>query len=338
MKSIDVSQAIGMVLGQDLTRIAPGTFKGVAFKKGHIIKEEDIAIMRSMGKNNVYVLELTAHDVHENDAAGKLAGMVAGCGLKATEAAEGKVELRAGMPGLLKIDIDRLYRLNLLEGLALAALHDGVVVRQGEVAAAAKIIPLLLPAATLEQAAAICSGRPLIETVPFSVKQAGLIITGNEVYHGLIEDRFETVICEKLSALGSTVAETVFLPDDKLSIAEAVMRLAGKYDLVIVTGGMSVDPDDVTPGAIRSTGAEVTVYGTPVLPGAMLMTAYFQGIPVLGIPACGMYARITVLDVVLPRILAGEKITRKYIAGLGHGGLCRKCADGCRYPDCSFAK
>ncbi|SDN32983.1 molybdenum cofactor synthesis domain-containing protein [Dendrosporobacter quercicolus] len=338
VKSVDVSEAVGMILGQDLTRIVPGEFKGVAFKKGHMIQEQDIPVMRSMGKNNVYVLKLGPDEIHENDAAATLAGLVAGRGLKGSEAAEGKVELKAERSGLLKVDADRLTQINLLTGVALATLHDGVLVKPDEVAAAVKIIPLALPAATLDKIAAICSGLPLVSVVPLSTQKAGLIITGNEVYDGLIQDRFAPVISQKLSALGSTITETVFLPDDKLRIAAAIEQLAGKNDLVIVTGGMSVDPDDVTPAAIRSTGAEVTVYGAPVLPGAMFMTAYLQGKPVLGIPACGMYARVTVLDVVLPKLLAGERIDRKYIAALGHGGLCRKCADGCRYPNCSFAK
>ncbi|QJW44778.1 molybdopterin-binding protein [bacterium BFN5] len=338
MKSIDVSQAVGTVLGQDLTRIAPGQFKGVAFKKGHIIQAEDIPIMRSMGKNNIYVFEFADDQVHENDAAKRLADLAAGSGLKITEAAEGKVDIQSDMRGLLKIDCERLLELNLLEGVALATLHEGMVVHESQLVACAKIIPLLLPVSTIEQAETICSTGPLLQVLPFRVKTAGLIITGNEVYYGLIQDKFEAVICEKIKVLGGVVASTVFLPDDQERVAETIHQLAQQYDMVIVTGGMSVDPDDITPAAIRQTGAEVAVYGTPVLPGAMFMTAYLNSKPVLGIPACGMYARITVLDVVLPKVLAGEMITRHYIAALGHGGLCRKCADGCRYPDCSFAK
>lgn len=338
MKSIDVSQAVGTILGQDLTRIAPGQFKGVAFKKGHIIQAEDIPIMRSMGKNNIYVFEIAEDQVHENDAAQSLANLAVGSGLRITEAAEGKVDIQSDMHGLLKIDRHRLLELNLLEGVALATLHEGMVVHAGQLVACAKIIPLLLPVSTIDQAEAICSTGPLLQVLPFRVKTVGLIITGNEVYYGLIQDKFEAVICEKIKLLGGVVGSTVFLPDDQEQVAETIHQLAQQYDMVIVTGGMSVDPDDITPAAIRQTGAEVAVYGTPVLPGAMFMTAYLNGKPVLGIPACGMYARITVLDVVLPKILAGEMITRQYIAALGHGGLCRKCADGCRYPDCSFAK
>lgn len=337
MKSIDVSQAVGMVLGQDLTRIVPGEFKGVAFKKGHIIRDEDIPVMRSMGKNHVYVMEFSVEQIHENDAAARIA-LLAADGLERSEAAEGKVNIRSSQQGLLKIDTDRLQQLNLLEGIALATLHQGVAVKPGELVACAKIIPLLLPAKTIQQVQDICAAGSIIQVVPFRLQTVGLIVTGNEVFYGLIQDKFETVIREKMKQFGGQVMQTVFLPDDQQQITKAIQQLATQYDLIIVTGGMSVDPDDVTPASIRATGAEVAVYGTPVLPGAMFMAAYLGERPILGIPACGMYTRITVLDVVLPKVLAGEPISRHMIASLGHGGLCRKCADGCRYPDCSFAK
>ncbi|MBC8014517.1 MAG: molybdopterin-binding protein [Sporomusaceae bacterium] len=338
MKAIDVSQAIGMVLGQDLTRVVPGEFKGVAFKKGHIITAEDIAMMRSMGKNNVYVMEIGPDQVHENDAAQQLASLTAHTALMFTNAAEGKVSLKAHCAGLLKIDIERLLQINMLEGIALATLHNDSLVCPGDLVASAKIIPLLLPKAAIEQAREISARGPLISIVPFTAKKAGLIITGHEVYHGLIKDKFEDVIKKKFAALGSQVTQTIFLPDDADLIAENIKLLAAKNDIVFVTGGMSVDPDDVTPAGVRKAGAEVAVYGTPVLPGAMLMVAYLGAAAIIGIPACGMFSKVTVLDVILPKVLAGESITRQYIATLGHGGLCRQCADGCRYPHCSFAK
>lgn len=338
MKAIDVSQALGMVLGQDLTRIVPGEFKGVAFKKGHIIKAEDIPMLRSMGKNNIYVMEIEAGQLHENDAAAQLAHMAVQGELISAEAAEGKVNVKAHCHGLLKIDSERLLQINMLEGVALSTLHNDSPVQPGELVASAKIIPLLLPQTTIDRAGQVCENRPLISIIPFKIKKAGLIITGNEVYHGLIEDKFEAVIKTKFAALGSQVTQTVFLPDDADLIAQNVKILAANNDIVFLTGGMSVDPDDVTPVGVKKAGAEVVVYGTPVLPGAMFMAAYLDDVPILGIPACGMFSKVTVLDVVLPKVLAGEKITRQYIASLGHGGLCRQCVGGCRYPHCSFTK
>jgi len=338
MKVIDVSEALGMVLGQDLTRIVPGEFNGVAFKKGHIIKAEDIPMLRSMGKNNVYVMEIEPGYLHENDAAEQLIKLAAHDDLNHMEVAEGKVNVKAHCRGLLKIDSERLLRINMFEGLALSTLHNDSLVQCGELVASGKIIPLVLPEDTIEQVKKICAGKPLISIIPLVAKKAGLIITGNEVYHGIIQDKFETVIKGKFAALGSQVTQTVFLPDDADRIADTIKMLAAKNDIVFVTGGMSVDPDDVTPVGIKKAGAQVAVYGTPVLPGAMFMAAYLGNVAILGIPACGMFCKVTVLDVVLPKVLAGEKITRQYIASLGHGGLCRQCVDGCHYPHCSFAK
>lgn len=338
MKSIDVSQAIGMILGQDLTRVVPGETSGVAFKKGHIIKAEDISLMRSMGKNNVYVMEFGEDQVHENDAAEQLALLAGHKDLLLSEAAEGKVGIRAQCHGLLKINTEKLFEMNMLEGLSLSTLHNNSLVCVNELVAIAKIIPLVLPKKTMDQAKEICIDEDLIRIIPFTAKKAGLLITGNEVYYGIIKDKFEAVIKKKFADLGSVVTETIFLPDDENLIAENIKTLAVKNDIVFVTGGMSVDPDDVTLAGVKKAGADVAVYGTPVLPGAMFMTAYLGEIPVIGIPACGMFSKVTVLDVVLPQILIGERITRQYIASLGHGGLCRRCESGCTYPHCSFAK
>lgn len=338
MKAIDVDKALGMVLGHDMTRVVAGEFKGVAFKKGHIIKAEDIPLLRSMGKNNIYVMEISANEVHENAAAGQLAHLAAHEELTFTQAAEGNVKIKAHCQGLLKIDEERLLKINMLDGLALSTLHNDSPVQLGELVASAKIIPLVVPQLTLEEAKSICADKPLIEVIPFNAKKAGLIITGSEVYQGIIEDTFEAVIKSKLSLLGSQVTQTIILPDDADLIAETIKKFAASNDIVFVTGGMSVDPDDVTPVAVKRAGAKVEVYGTPVQPGAMFMTAYLGEVPILGIPACGMFSKITILDIVLPKVLAGERITRQYIASLGHGGLCRQCSGGCRYPHCSFGK
>ncbi|MGL5257747.1 MAG: molybdopterin-binding protein [Proteocatella sp.] len=338
MKVIDVSQALGMVLGQDLTRIVPGEFKGVAFKKGHIIKAEDVPLLRSMGKNNIYVMEIKPGYLHENDAAVQLAHLVVHNELTYMEAAEGKVNVKAHCNGLLKVDSERLLQINMLEGVALSTLHNDSPVQTGELVASAKIIPLVLSEEKVNQVEKISAGEALIRIVPLAAKRAGLVITGNEVYQGIIEDKFETIIKSKFRAFGSHVTETVFLPDDAETIAENIKKLASKNDIVFITGGMSVDPDDVTLNGVKKAGARVAIYGTPVLPGAMFMVAYLGDVTILGIPACGMFSKITILDLVLPKVLAGENVTRKYIASLGHGGLCRQCVGGCHYPNCSFGK
>lgn len=337
MKAVHLTQAVGMVLGQDLTRVTDES-KGIAFKKGHVIRQEDIPAMLNMGKDRVYVMKIGPDDVHENEAAQRVAEIVAGSNLVLEEPGEGKVNIRADQFGLLKIDTAALAKINRMKGVALSTLHNDTIVRQGQLVACAKIIPLVLPRASLGRMKEICTGNETIGVRPFEPRKAGMVVTGNEIYYGRIQDKFEGVIRKKLADFSSTITQIIFVPDDANKIAAAIRELAANNDLVISTGGMSVDPDDVTPLAVRKSGAKIAVYGTPVLPGAMFLIAYLGSTPILGMPACGMFSKITILDVVLPKILLGEKITRQYIASLGHGGLCQTCTDGCRYPHCSFCK
>ncbi|SFL70969.1 molybdopterin-binding protein [Pelosinus propionicus] len=338
MKTVHVTNAVGLVLGQDLTKIVPGEFKGVAFHKGHIICQEDIPVMLSMGKDHVYILEMGPRDVHENAAAEQLSRLAAGANIVRQHASEGKVTMIADTFGLLDIHIDKLLQINEMTGVALSTLHTGTLVKKDDIVAAAKIIPLTLPQDTLDHIEKICALEKIISIRPMPAKKAGLVVTGNEVFYGRIKDRFKEVIQKKVLELGSDLSQTIFVPDDANKVSAAIKELTVENDLVFVTGGMSVDPDDITPLAVRQTGADVIVYGTPVLPGAMFLFAYLNGTPILGIPACGMFSKITVLDVILPKVLVGEKITSRIIASLGHGGLCRTCTEGCHYPNCSFCK
>ncbi|MEG6585718.1 molybdopterin-binding protein [Dendrosporobacter sp. 1207_IL3150] len=338
MKTIRVEDAVGTILGQDLTRIVPGEFKGAAFKKGHVITQADIPVLLSMGKDNVYVMELNADEVHENEAAEIVANAIVGGGLTLTEPLEAKVNIIAKHKGMVNIDVDLLMRINELDGIAVATLHNGTVVNENELIASVKIIPLTIPKTTLAIVQKILQSNSVIRLLPFPERKFGMIVTGNEVYYGRIQDKFVPVIKDKLSYFDTTLTEVIFVPDSAEQISEAVSKLIKTNDFVVVSGGMSVDPDDVTPEGIRKSGASVEVYGTPVLPGAMFLLAYLNDKPVLGIPACGMFCKTTILDVVLPKIIIGEKISRRYIASLGHGGLCRNCKEGCRYPICSFGK
>lgn len=337
MKKVCVEQAVGMVLGHDLTKIVPGEFKGAAFRKGHIIKEEDIPVLLSMGKDHIYIIELKNGLVHENDAAERLAKTVAGEGVIISEPVEAKVNLRANYSGVLKVNAELLSKINTTPDMALATLPNNTIVTRGEVVASVKIIPLAVPEDNLILAAKLCDNNFLIAIHPLPSRQIGLVVTGNEVFYGRIEDKFAAIIRDKMERLGCRVAEVIYVPDDEEKIKEAVLNLHVKYDMVFTAGGMSVDPDDVTPKGIRLTGAEVITYGTPVLPGAMFLVAYLADKPILGIPACGMFNKVTVLDIILPKILTGEKISKQYIASLGHGGLCRQCGH-CRFPNCSFGK
>lgn len=348
-KVIPVSEAVGTVLSHDITEIRPGEFKGRAFKKGHIVREEDIEHLKRIGKENLYILEIREDEMHENEAADAMANALAGEGIELSgEANEGKINLIAGTDGLLKVNSEALLRFNMLGEVACATIHNNTTVKKGQLVAGTRAVPLVVKRSVVEEAVNIAgSAGDMLSIKKIRKPKAGVVITGNEVYHGNIKDAFEPVIRKKIEAVGGEITGLQFAPDDAGFIEARIKELIDDgADLIITTGGMSVDPDDVTRFAIRNIGVEELHYGSPVLPGSMFLVAYVgtglkpartEPIPIIGIPACGMYAAITVFDLVLPRVLAGERIGRKEIAELGHGGLCLKC-DKCRYPVRPFGK
>jgi len=340
MKIISLEEAVGTQLAHDITEIRPGEFKGAAFRKGHTICHDDLCRMQRLGKNHLYVLELAADEIHENEAAAILAAALAGEGVVwENNPREGKIDLYAAFDGLLRVDVPSLAAFNLVDEVMCATLHNHTLVKQGEKIAATRAIPLVMKRAVIERAAAIARQNGAVVAVKqLSRSRAGLIITGNEVYNGLIEDRFAPILTEKVEALGSEVARVEFLPDDAEAISRTIRTfLAQGCDLLLLSGGMSVDPDDVTRHGIRLAGATEMYYGSGVLPGAMFLVAYLGEVPLLGVPACALHHKVTVLDLVLPRILAGEHIGKMELALLSHGGLCRDCPN-CFYPDCPFGK
>ena len=338
MKEVTVEQAVGTVLAHDLTQIIPGEYKGPKFKKGHIITEEDIPLLLSMGKRHLFVLEKDDNDVHENEAAYRIASKAAGDGIELTDPSEGKIELKATYDGLLKIDRDRLYELVSQDEIMFATIHENIVVRKGEKLAGTRIIPLFIAEELLQQAESILEDGPVIKIVPLREMKVGVVTTGSEVYNGIIEDKFGPVLVRKFDELGSKVEKQVFADDDDEMIAGCIIQLIDEgMDIIGVTGGMSVDPDDMTPSGIRKAGGEVVSYGAPVLPGAMFMLSYVGNVPVVGLPGCVMYSRTSIFDLIVPRLLAGEKITKKDIVKLAHGGLCLNCKV-CTFPVCGFGK
>jgi molybdenum cofactor synthesis domain-containing protein len=339
-KTVSVDSAVGMVLPHDITEIVKDRFKGTAFKKGHIIQPEDVGHLKRLGKEHIYVLELGDEEIHENEAARMLAKALAGEGVVHSEnVEEGKVTLRAEYDGLLKINRNSLLGFNLLGEVMCSTLHDNTPVKKGEIIAGTRMIPLVGRRQVIKKALARAhEGVPVVRVLALQKVRAGLVITGSEVFYGRIEDQFEQVLRRKLSDLGSEVAEVRFAPDDPEKIAEAIRGcLEAGCDMIVTSGGMSVDPDDLTMQGIREAGAVDMEYGTPVLPGAMFLVARIGHVPVMGLPACGMFHKITVFDLILPRVLAGESIGRQELAELGHGGLCRNCKQ-CRYPGCNFGK
>lgn len=340
LKKVKLQDAVGTKLAHDITEIRPGEFKGPAFRKGHTVCNEDLCNLQKLGKNHLYLIDLDQDEIHENQAAAILAGALAGEGVVwKDEPREGKIKLLAERDGLLMVDTASLAAFNMIDEVMCATLHNHTLVKEGELLAATRSIPLVVKRAIVERAAAIAQQNGAVLSVkPIKRAEVGLVITGNEVYHGLIEDRFVPILSEKVIALGSKVVGTTFAPDDAELIRDAIRaHLDNGCDLLILSGGMSVDPDDVTRQGIRLAGATEMHYGAAVLPGAMFLVAYLGDIPILGTPACGLYYRATALDLVLPRILAGEKIGKAALAFLGHGGLCRDCAE-CSFPHCPFGK
>ncbi|SMB94756.1 molybdenum cofactor cytidylyltransferase [Thermanaeromonas toyohensis ToBE] len=342
MKKIKVEDSIGYVLAHDLTKIVPGEFKGCRFKKGHIIQEEDIPELLNMGKEHIYVLELSPQDVHEDEAALRLARAAVGwenTGLKIGEPSEGRVNVVAEYPGLLKVNLSALKAINQIPDVILATLHNNYPVQGGQVVAGTRVIPLVTKEEYVARAEDICrAAGGILKIAPYRRLRVGVVTTGNEVYKGRIKDAFGPVVKAKIVQYGCQVEEEKIVPDDAVIISQAIREMVDRgLELILITGGMSVDPDDVTPLGIRLTGAEVIAYGAPVLPGAMFMLAYLESVPLMGLPACVMYYRATIFDLVLPRILAGERLTQADIADLAAGGLCLGCQE-CRYPVCPFGK
>lgn len=382
-RTIPVGEAVGTVLAHDITEIRPGDFKGRAFKKGHVIRGEDVSHLRRLGKERLFVLSLGPDDIHEDEAAQALAAALLGDGVEIEgEPCEGKVNIIACRAGLLKVNAGALLELNMLGEVMCATRHGNTLVKKGRSVAGARAIPLVVKRALVDHAVAVGvkareAGSPVLEVKEIRRPRAGVVITGNEVYHGRIKDAFAPVIAKKIEEFGGELVGVYYAPDDKSFIVDRLRELLNAgADLLITTGGMSVDPDDVTRFAIRELGAADITYGSAVLPGAMVLVGYLEkqrngetgkrgngekdfrkettladspvhrfpdsspssgNIPILGIPACSMYHKITALDLILPRVLAGERIGRKELAELGHGGLCLHCKT-CRYPVCPFGK
>lgn len=339
MKKIRVEDALGSILAHDMTKIVPGEFKGVAFKKGHIIKEEDINALKDMGKRHVFILELTENELHEDDAAYRIASCTKGSGIRLSSPREGKISLIAEYDGILQIDIKTLYEINYVEGAMLSTLHNNYPVKKDMVVAGTRIIPLTIDASVIEKIESITKDITSVVSIQkIQDKKIGIIVTGSEVFTGRIKDKFGPILESKIKTYGGTHIETVYSNDDVSMIENKMQYLKDQgVDIILLSGGMSVDPDDVTPTAIRSFSDDVTTYGSPVLPGAMFMLARKDGVSLLGIPGCGMYHKITVFDLIFPRILAGIPVTKKDIVELSHGGLCLNC-EVCQYPVCPLGK
>lgn len=336
---IKTEEAVGQVLCHDITQIIKGVTKDAVFRKGHVICEEDIPVLLSVGKEHVYIWEKDENKLHENEAAEILYQLCANDFMLPTPVKEGKIEVIAACDGLLKVDRKKLQAVNTLGEMMIASRHGNFPIKAGDKIAGTRVIPLVIDKEKMELAKEAADGGKIFTLLPFIRKKVGIVTTGNEVYRGRIQDTFTPVILEKLAEYDTEILGQKLCSDDPEMIEAAIRSfLEEGAELVICTGGMSVDPDDQTPLAIRRATKHVVTYGAPVLPGAMFLLAYTtEEVPVVGLPGCVMYARRTIFDLVLPRIMAGEMLTKEDIVTLGEGGLCLSCPV-CTFPNCGFGK
>ena len=339
MKHIRTEDAVGHILCHDITRIIKDQVKDTPFRKGHIVTKEDIPVLLSLGKEHLYIWENDETKYHENEAAEILYSLCKNEHMTSTPVREGKIELLADCDGLFQVDVERINAVNSIEEIMIATRHNNSVVHKGDKLIGTRVIPLVIDKSKLEEAKVAAGAEPLAKILPFKGYKCGIVTTGSEVYHGRIKDTFTPVIIDKLKQYNISVMGHITVNDQMDMIVDAIMQLKQQgADMIVCTGGMSVDPDDMTPGAIKASGANIVTYGAPVLPGAMFLLGYFDDdTPIMGLPGCVMYAKATIFDLVLPRIAAGKKVSRQEIVKLGVGGLCLGC-DVCHYPNCGFGK
>ncbi|MGM9659011.1 MAG: molybdopterin-binding protein [Faecousia sp.] len=337
MKKINVRDAIGMELCHDITEMNDG-FKGVAFKRGHIIREEDVEHMLNIGKRTVFVWEENAGELHEDDCARRMAAMAPVAGAHYTEPAEGKVLLFADQRGMLRVNTALLHRINSIGDITISTLPDHYPVEVGARLASMRIVPLVTKKEQIEEAEALCAAETLLDLRPYQPRKIGVVITGSEVYSGRIKDKFEPVVRAKMKQYPAEILGITICDDDLDMIVDAAKaHLEKGADFLIFTGGMSVDPDDLTPTAVRQLGAEIVTHGVPAQPGNMTLVAYLGDVPILGVPGAAIKTPTTIFDVLLPQIFAGDRITKEELIGLGDGGLCQMCK-ACHWPNCTFGR
>ncbi|MDR2051648.1 MAG: molybdopterin-binding protein [Deltaproteobacteria bacterium] len=339
MKSVPTVQALGLILCHDITEIVPGEQKRAAFKKGHVVREEDIPLFLRLGKENIFVWsDVPDGQAHEDEAALRLARIACGLNLSFGEPSEGRIDLRSEIRGLLTVKRDLLEAVNDIPLLTVVTAHGNREVKPGQIVAGTRAIPLCVPEEALLGAEKLClDSGPILNVLPLAPHLVGVVTTGSEVYHGRVQDGFTPVLRRKFASWGSSIHCHALVPDEPSATAAAIREaLKQGATLVAVTGGMSVDPDDKTPTAIREVCGEVVTYGVPAMPGAMFMLGYVRDIAILGLPGCVMYERrASIFDLVAPRLLAGQRLTRRDFTALAHGGLCAQCPE-CSFPDCSF--
>lgn len=337
MKKLKVEDAVGMTLCHDITAMRDG-FKGAAFRRGHVITAQDIPALLDCGKRTVFVWEENAGELHEEDAARRMAAMAPVEGAHYTGPSEGKVLLHADCRGMFRVNTALLQKLNSIGDITISTLPDHYPVEVGARLASMRIVPLVTKEEQIIEAERLCREEPLLALRPYRARKLGIIITGSEVYSGRIQDKFEPVVRAKMQQYPAEILGITICDDNLGMITDAARRhLADGADFLIFTGGMSVDPDDLTPAAIRQLGAEIITHGVPSQPGNMTLAAYLGEVPILGVPGAAISLPTTVFDVLLPQIFAGDRLTKQELIHLGEGGLCQQCSV-CHYPNCTFGR
>lgn len=337
MKKVKVEDSVGLTLCHDITAMYDG-FKGVAFKRGHIITKEDIPKLLDYGKKNVFIWEENAGEIHEEDAAIRLANMTRITSGHYTDVSEGKILLISDVEGLFVVDEKLLYDINSIGDITITTIQNHYHIKKGQRLVSMRIVPLVTKIEQIEKAEELTKNNKLYDIYPFKKKKVGVIITGSEVYTGRVIDKFEPVCRNKLSKFDADILG-VKICDDDVKMIENVANdfINNGAEILIFTGGMSVDPDDITPSAIRNIGANIISHGVPSQPGNMTLVAYKGDVAMVGVPGAAISLPITTFDVLLPQLFTDLKITKEDLLNLAVGGLCQLC-DKCHYPNCTFGK
>lgn len=337
MKKVAIENAVGMELCHDVTKITD-TFKGAAFKRGHVITEEDVPALLDLGKKYVYVWEPGAGEIHEDDCAVRLAALAPVAGATWSGPSEGKMVLKANIDGMFVVDHGVLHALNSIGDITFTCLPDHYPVKAGDRLASVRIVPLVTEESQIRHAEDLCEYETLIDLLPYNAMKVGVIITGSEIYNGRIEDRFEPVIRAKLEKYPSEIIGVTICDDDVEMIKSAALKFMSEgADLLVFSGGMSVDPDDVTPAAMRELSDTIVTQGVPAQPGNMTTLGYKGNVTLIGVPSAAISSPITVMDALLPQIFTGVKFTKAELMRLGNGGLCQQCKP-CHFPNCTYGR
>jgi molybdopterin biosynthesis enzyme len=315
------SSLAGAVLARDIA------IDGERWPKGRRLSAADLARLASadpsVAPDGMTVLVLEPGDVHEDEAALRLAAAVAGDGLTRRGPSQSRVDLVAATAGVVHVRVDVLERLNRLDPLEVFTTFDGSVVDAGDLVASVKIAPHVVDEATLERAERVASrGAKVVSIASFVARRVAVVV--KESIHAPARERFEASVRAKVEGLGSRVVSFDYVADDpdavEASLAAAT-RSADPVDLVLTAGGGSTDPSDAFFVALHRLGGRVVRRGVPAHPGSMLWLARLGRTALLGLPTCGAYSKATAADLLLPRLLAGEPASAATVARLGHGGI-----------------